>query len=115
MSNRHGGGHMPPPPVKEKPVEVVEEQPPVEIPQPEEVKEPQAFPASHSEKIIPVSKKGIEVVAVRAGYFKCMRKVEGDKFIVPNMDQLGSWMKCVDGKVEAEHQRLLKEKKKAGK
>lgn len=71
---------------------------------------------SDSVKIMPVFKsKGIEVVAMRAGYFKCCRKVEGDKFVIPEFSMLGSWMKCVDAEMEKKHQAAMKEKKLAGK
>lgn len=71
---------------------------------------------SHSEVSIPkaeVKQKGIEVVALRSGFYKGSRRVEGDKFTVPSLDKVGTWMKCLDEKLEVEHQKLIKDKKKA--
>lgn len=67
----------------------------------EEVKEP-----------VKQASSGIKVVALRAGFWNQMRKVEGDEFEVPSMEKLGSWMKCMDPKVEMLHQKYLKDKKK---
>lgn len=73
---------------------------------------------SDSVKVMPpLSKNGIEVMALRAGFFKNARKNEGDKFTVPSMSKVGTWMKCVDPILEKEHQALMalmKEPKKAG-
>ncbi len=55
--------------------------------------------------------KEIKVVAVRAGFFAPHRKNEGDEFTVPSFKQLGSWMKCLDPKIEREHQAALKAKR----
>lgn len=55
---------------------------------------------------------GIEVVAIRKGFFKNSRKKEGDKFLIPNEDALGEWMKCTDPKADLAHQKRIKEKKK---
>lgn len=61
-------------------------------------------------------KKGIEVVALRAGFYKQSRKVEGDKFEVPDMSRVGSWMQCLDPVLEKQHQASMKAKKsEAGK
>lgn len=69
---------------------------------------------SNSEvKVKPLAKSGIEVVALRAGFFKQMRYKEGDKFIIKSLDQVGEWMKCLDP-VE-ENKRLEKYKEKAKK
>lgn len=71
---------------------------------------------SNSEVSVPkveVKQKGIEVVALRAGFYKGSRRVQGDKFVVSSLDKVGTWMKCVDEKLEVEHQKLIKEKKKA--
>jgi hypothetical protein len=67
------------------------------------------------EKVVeaaPVVPSGIKVVALRAGFFNNLRKVEGDEFEVPSVEKLGAWMKCVDPKAEALRQKHLKEKKK---
>ncbi len=55
--------------------------------------------------------KGIQVMALRAGFYKQMRKGEGDMFEVADMEKVGSWMRCVDPRLEAEHQKILKAKK----
>jgi hypothetical protein len=104
---------MPSPPVVEKSpasneriVDEVKDEKPSHSSEPKE---------SDSVKVMPPPPKGgIEVVALRAGYYKCSRKVEGDIFSVPSMNKVGAWMKCVDPKLEQEHQVLLKESKKAG-
>lgn len=55
--------------------------------------------------------KDIKVVALRAGFFAPHRKNENDEFTVPSFKQLGSWMKCLDPKIEREHQAALKAKR----
>lgn len=55
--------------------------------------------------------KNIEVVATRNGFFDQERKKEGDKFVVPSMKQLGSWMKCLDPKIEEMHLEALRVKR----
>jgi len=61
---------------------------------------------------MPASGGGIEVIALRAGFFKQARKEEGDKFKVSKMENLGNWMKCLDPEQEEEHQDYIKAKKK---
>lgn len=47
-------------------------------------------------KIVKSGAKGpINVVAIAAGFYKCSRKVEGDKFQIDSEKQLGSWMKKI--------------------
>lgn len=66
----------------------------------------------NSEEAAPVqAPKNIEVVALRNGFFAQERKVEGDKFVVPTMKQLGSWMRCLDPRIEKMHQDFLKAKR----
>lgn len=36
-----------------------------------------------------------QVVALQAGFFANVRRVEGDKFSVPTAKELGSWMKII--------------------
>jgi hypothetical protein len=76
-------------------------------------------PMPDSMKVVPVSVSGIKVVALRDGFYKNARKVEGNEFMVSDMSKVGSWMKCVDAKQEAEHQIMMKarkeEERKAGK
>lgn len=41
-------------------------------------------------------KKGpINVIATRAGFYKMMRKFEGDKFTIDGAHHFGSWMKLI--------------------
>lgn len=54
---------------------------------------------------------GIQVMALRKGFYKGSRKSEGNVFSVASMDQVGEWMKCMDPAAEAEHQKILKAKK----
>lgn len=58
------------------------------------------------------SRKHIEVVAVGVGFWDNHRKNEGDRFTVPKLEDAGSWMKCIDPKIEREHQARMKDKKK---
>jgi hypothetical protein len=55
----------------------------------------------------------IEVVALRNGFWKNSRKVEGDAFSVPSMEKVGEWMRCVDPKAEQLHQKMMRERKKS--
>ena len=67
---------------------------------------------SNSEIKIPiVPNKGIAVVATRKGVFKQQRLKEGDKFVVKDESQLGSWMKCIDPILEQERIKKFKKKK----
>ncbi len=59
----------------------------------------------------PPSRKHIEVVAIANGFYDNHRKTEGDHFTVPDMGMCGSWMKCVDPKLEREHLAFMKAKK----
>lgn len=56
----------------------------------------------------------IEVVAIAHGFYKNMRKVPGEVFMVPSMEKLGAWMKCTDKELEKKHQEAIRAKK-AGK
>ena len=86
----------------------------------EEKKEEKQEESSHFEeksKEVKQSKllgSGVEVVALQAGFFKSVRKSPGDKFFVPSLDKVGSWMRCVDPRAEEQAQELRKAKK-AGK
>lgn len=65
------------------------------------------------EQPLPVAKKSskeIEVVALRLGFYKQERKMEGDSFTVPSLDKVGSWMKCVDPQMEKQHLALQKQR-----
>ena len=41
------------------------------------------------------SKGPIQVVALRAGFYGLVRRVEGDKFTIEGEHQLGDWMKKI--------------------
>lgn len=70
-------------------------------------------PESSSVKTVAKHDSGIEVIAIRAGFFQNSRKNEGDRFIVPSMDKVGSWMKCTDSGAEKLHQEDMKQRKAA--
>ena len=57
-------------------------------------------------------KKGIEVVATRAGFYNQHRKEKDDKFIVSKFKKLGEWMKCVDPVIEKKRVEFFIKKKK---
>lgn len=53
----------------------------------------------------------IQVVALQAGFRGRTRVAPGTKFHVSDMSKVGEWMKCVDPKLEAQHQHAMKEKR----
>ncbi len=57
------------------------------------------------------SVRKIEVVALRAGFWKNQRKNEGDLFEVESMEKVGDWMKCLDPVHEKQHLAMAKERK----
>lgn len=63
---------------------------------------------------LPIAKKPIEVEALTLGFYDNHRKVGGDRFTVPSIEQTGSWMRCLDPKHEkARIERLEAKRKKA--
>lgn len=58
-----------------------------------------------------VSKKGIEVVAQRKGFYNQMRYREGDRFFIKNESEFGEWMKCVENVFEKKRIEFYKNKK----
>lgn len=67
--------------------------------------------AQESAKVKP---QKIEVIALMKGFYKQRRIKEGQKFFIDSMDQLGSWMKCVDKTLAKRHEdKLSAEKLKA--
>lgn len=65
-----------------------------------------------SEVSIPlVPKKGIEVVALRKGFYNQMRWNEGDKFLIRSEKEFGEWFKCTDSYYEKKRLEFYKEKK----
>lgn len=66
-----------------------------QMPVPEVAKDLEVKSESLVEEV-PVKKLGpINVVALRAGFYKRHRKVEGDKFTIDSEAQMGSWMKKI--------------------
>ncbi len=63
----------------------------------------------------PAPVAAIEVVALAKGFYKQSRKVEGDKFTVPRLEDMGSWMKCVDPTMQKKHIARLAEVKEKNK
>lgn len=62
---------------------------------------------------VKIPKKGFEVIATRAGFFKCQRIAEGEKFSVDGMHEAGDWMQAVDKSIHKQMEAyLLKEKKR---
>lgn len=64
-----------------------------------------------SQRTIIVPKKGIEVVAVRKGFYNLNRIKEGTKFFIKSEEQFGEWFKCVDPFFEKKRQEFVKAKK----
>ncbi len=64
-------------------------------------------PAESSKEVV---RKPIDVIALRDGFFKQIRRKENDKFQVPSMDKVGKWMKCLDPALEKKHQEMMKAK-----
>lgn len=62
---------------------------------------------SNSVKKLNDPKDGIEVVALRRGFYNNNRINEGQKFTVSKFENLGEWMKCVDKEHEKEKNRLF--------
>lgn len=59
----------------------------------------------------PAPKKGIEVEALRKGFYNQHRLKEGEKFTVKTFEELGEWMKCTDPDLQKKHYENLKIKK----
>jgi hypothetical protein len=95
--------------------EMPKEAPPV-APMPEQARAPEvpginipqnsAAPVDHK-----AASSGILVRALGPGMFDNHRKIEGMEFSVPSMDQLGSWMLCLDPEVQKKHQALMDARK----
>jgi len=71
-------------------------------------------PEENNDSVVSVSKShsnGIEVVALRKGFYNQNRIREGEKFTVKNFEDLGEWMKCLDPDIEKEKNKFFKEKK----
>ena len=57
------------------------------------------------------SKKNIEVIATRKGFYKQQRIKEGQTFFVTKFEELGLWMKCRDKSIEKKRLEFFKNKK----
>lgn len=55
--------------------------------------------------------KGLEVVALQAGFYKNVRRVEGDVFSLSKFSDRGTWMRFSDPQAEKKHQELIAVKK----
>lgn len=53
---------------------------------------------------------GIEVVALREGFFNSRRIKEGQVFMVSSESKLGSWMKCTNPEAQKVHAKKMKDK-----
>jgi len=58
-----------------------------------------------------ILRNGIEVKALRNGFYNLHRLRENDVFTVKSFEDLGEWMKCLDPDLEKQHQANMKEKK----
>lgn len=56
--------------------------------------------------------RGIEVMAMRPGFYRQNRYSVGDKFMVRGTADLGSWMRCTDPTLEKQHLRAIQDKKR---
>lgn len=72
-------------------------------------------PRNDSTMKVKSHKRGIEVMATRAGYYAQSRKAEGDRFFIESMEELGSWMQLMDAKAEQKRQATDKAKALAAK
>ena len=97
----------------ESPVEKSAGEPELKVPEFEETVVEIIDPSeSDSDMEVPlVPAGGIEVVALRKGFFGQQRVREGDKFRVKKLESLGTWMSCVDPVMEKKRQELLNSKK----
>ena len=71
-------------------------------------------PDTNNNSVVNVPKfptKGIEVVAMRKGFYNQKRISEGEKFICKKKEDLGTWMKCLDFDLERERLKFFKDKK----
>ena len=61
--------------------------------------------------VVKPPKGNIEVIALRKGFIGQRRIVVGEKFTIPSVDRLGSWMKYADPALERQRQKEKKAKK----
>jgi len=125
--NKQGNRGMPAPPVGEMPSLPGEENAAPELPGMEEKSSAEQLPEgvdpkpllqnpkgeSSSVKEVKQPKKGIDVVAVRPGYYRMSRRATGDEFKIVDMSELGSWMRLADPAAEKKRQDDAKAKKMA--
>lgn len=81
----------------------------------EEFKKPefetQTKTIANSLSISEAPKGGIEVVALRKGFYNQYRIREGERFKIRSLKEYGRWMQCVESKFEKQAQEFLKAKK----
>jgi len=84
------------------------------LPGEDEVKQDYITPETKLDSIVEIPsipKKGIDVVATRAGFFGNRRIAIGQKFVVKTLEGLGLWMKCEDPELEKKRVKILEDKK----
>lgn len=72
-------------------------------------------PKNDSIRHVKLHKKGIEVITIRDGYYKQSRKFPGERFLISDMSEIGSWMRLADPKAEELRQKEIKLKAAAAK
>jgi hypothetical protein len=75
---------------------------------------PQGFPEPKKAPADPVKplREGIKVMAKGIGFFRGIRYKYGEEFIVPSLDKVGSWMRCVEPEAHKEHMEFLRNEAK---
>jgi hypothetical protein len=86
-----------------------------QMPQMPQAPMPEVEKVPEQESAAPVDRKavpsGIMVRAKGPGFFENHRKVIGDEFSIPSMNELGNWMECVDPAVRKKHEKIMADKK----
>jgi hypothetical protein len=87
----------------------------LDTPSHEEEKKPETISSQMNDvsqvKAPSVPKKGIEVVAIRKGFYNQTRYKEGDKFFIKSEESFGDWFSCVDPYFEKKRIEFYKSKK----
>lgn len=65
---------------------------------------------AHNTKKVSEVKGDIEVEALTKGFYNQDRKAVGDTFKISSLDEYGTWMKCIDPKIEKQAQKHLEAK-----
>lgn len=72
----------------------------------------QSAPDASQAPAQPAKKKMVDVIAMRAGFYRQKRISVGMEFQVRE-DELGTWMKCVDPVLQKKHEVNMRAKKEA--